>query len=142
MFKIPLYTIHHKANHAPLVFHIENVNTQEYKPFLLGFERKKNAYVMAKMLEGHRIKHDSWPPMEISREASFRVDSNTDYHKNKMPNLYVHEWETHQRFTEFVTHYMASVMIMMIDDDKKIRTSFLQFEYPPEFVKHKLTLMD
>lgn len=94
---------------------------------------------MAKMLEGHKLKHDEWPIPELSPSSSFRIDSNTDYEKNTMPNLYVHEWNDPQRLTEFVTSSLLNVMIMRIED-KKISSKFLQFEYPVEHIRRNLRL--
>lgn len=138
MYQVPLYTVHHKTTHAPLIFHVQHADTAEFKPFLLGFDRKKNAYIMAKMLEGHKTKHNEWPLTEISPGSSFRIDSNSEYEKNAMPNLYVHEWNDPQRLTDFVTKSLLNVMIMQIGDDRKIRSTFFQFEYPMEHLRRNL----
>lgn len=138
MYTVPLYTIHHKTTHAPLVFHVHMLETTEYKPFLLGFNQRKHAYIMAKMMEGHHMKHNEWPLTEISPSSSFRIDANADYEKNTMPNLYVHEWNDPNRLTEFVTSSLFNVMVMQIGDDKKIMSRFFQFEYPIEHVRRHL----
>lgn len=140
MYTVPFYTVHHKTTHAPFIFHIQHSQTSEYKPFLLGFDKKKGAYIMAKMLEGHKLKHDEWPIPELSPTSAFRIDSNTDYEKNSMPNLYVHEWNDPNRLTEFVTGSLLNVMVMRFGDDKTISSKFFQFEYPVEHIRKNLRL--
>jgi hypothetical protein len=140
MYRLPLYTVHMKTTHAPLIFHIQHRDTQEYKPFLLSFDRKKSAYIMAKMLEGHKVKHNEWPHMEISPMSSFRIDSNANYEKNALPNLYVRSWTNAETYTEFITQSLLNVMVMSIGDDRKIISSFFQFEYPTEHVRRNLRL--
>lgn len=93
---------------------------------------------MAKMLEGHKLKHDKWPVPELSPNTSFVIDANQDYEKNLMPNLYVHEWNDPNKLTEFVTSSLLNVMVMQFGDDKKIKSSFFQFEYPVEHIRRNL----
>lgn len=138
MYRTPLYTVHMKVSNAPLIFHVQHLESQEYKPFLLGFDRKKSAYIMAKMLEGHKRKHNEWPHTEISPTSSFRIDADADYEKNSMPNLYVRTWNDDAALTQFVTQSLLNVMVMQIGDDRKIVSSFFQFEYPSEHVRRNL----
>lgn len=140
MYRIPLYTVHHKTTHAPFIFHIQSNDNAEYKPFLLGFDTKKSAYVMAKMLEGHKDKHKEWPVPELSPSSSFRIDANSGYEKNTLANLYIHEWKDTQMFNEFVTKSLLNVMVMHIGDDKRIRSNFFQYEYPVEHIRKNLRL--
>lgn len=129
-----------KETNAPLIFHVQLKETQEYKPFLLGFDRKKSAYIVAKMLEGHRLKHNEWPHTELSPTSSFRIDANADYEKNAMPNLYIRSWNDEAVLTSYVTQSLLSVMVMQIGDDRKIISSFFQFEYPTEHIRRNLRL--
>lgn len=132
-----LHTIHHRPNKSPFVINIEDTNVNEFRSHLISFERKQDAYKVAKMLEYYKTTHGSWPATEISTTSKFNiVIDNASAVPKRLQELYIQTW-TFEELQEYMAYYFLHMMLIN-EMREHFRTSIYVYDYPTSYVRNRL----
>lgn len=132
-----LYTVFHHQQKAPLLVHVEDRNTQQFRSFLTCFQREKDALLVAAIVETHKKQYGAWPPMEVSASARIELELTVPLPKeNSLEDLYIQKW-SYQEIEAFAQQNLLHIMYMDNIDERFV-TRMITFQYPASYVRQSL----
>lgn len=132
-----MYTVFHQTHKAPLLVHVEDQKTQQFRSFMTCFHREKDALLVATIVESHKKSHGKWPPMEVSANARIELELNVPLPKHdSLEDLYIQQW-TYKEVEEFAQENLLHIMYMDNIDEKYV-TKMITFQYPASLVRRSL----
>lgn len=132
-----IHTIHRKVDHVPYVLHILQKD-ESYKTTILSFTEKKDAHLIATVLEQYRLEKGHLPENVFSYDRPFELEfhSRTEIKKDRpLIDFYIAESQE-QKIYEYCARNIFDLMLIG-DLDKEARIKIYGFDVSMDYLRDR-----